>query len=63
MRKRVETKTKKCFELLKDLSIRGFGLDKKSAEVISAEEVDIIWCKGILGRDTPKKLLDILVFQ
>ena len=61
MRKRVETK--KCFGLLKDLSIRGFGLDKKSAEVISAEEVDIIWCKGILGRDTPKKLLDILVFQ
>ena len=48
---------------MKELSSRGLGLDKKRAEVISAEQEDITWCKGILGRDTPQKLLDTLLFQ
>ena len=43
---------------MKELSSRGLGLDKKRAEVISAEQEDIMWCEGILGRDTPQKLLD-----
>ena len=48
---------------MKELSSRGLGLDKKRAEVISAEQEDIMWCKEILGRDTPQKLLDTLLFQ
>lgn len=48
---------------MKELSSRGLGLDKKKAEIITAEQEDIMWRKGILGRDSPAKLLDTVLFQ
>ena len=45
------------------MSSRGLGFDKKSVEVISAEQEVIIWCKGILGRDTPQKRLGNCYFN
>lgn len=48
---------------MKELSSRGLGLDKKKAEIITAEQEDIMWRKGILGRDNPAKLLDTVLFQ
>lgn len=32
---------------MKELSCRGLGLDKKKAEIITAEQEDIMWRKGI----------------
>lgn len=48
---------------MKELSSRGFGLDKKKAEIITAEQEDIMWRKGILGRDRPAKILDTVLSQ
>lgn len=48
---------------MKELSSRGLGLDKKKAEIITAEQEDIMWRKGILGRDRPAKILDTVLFQ
>ena len=49
---------------MKELSSRGLGLnEKRGQEEISAEQEDIMWCKEILGKDTPQKLLDTLLFQ
>jgi hypothetical protein len=48
---------------MKELSSRGLGLERKKAEIISAEQENTMWCKGILGRDSPQQLLDTLLFQ
>ncbi|KAK6173752.1 hypothetical protein SNE40_017154 [Patella caerulea] len=47
---------------MKELSRRGIGLDKKRADIISVENEDILWKKGILGSDTPKQLLDTIFY-
>ena len=60
-----------CFEKMrkvldakmKELSKRGLGLEKKKADVISTEQEEIMWQNGILGTDTPQKLLDTLVYS
>jgi hypothetical protein len=44
------------------LSRHGMGLNKKQALVINAEQEDTLWEKGLLGNDTPQKLLDTMVF-
>jgi hypothetical protein len=47
---------------MKELSSRGLGIERRRAEVISEEQEDIMWSKGILGTDSPQKLLDTLVY-
>ena len=47
---------------MKELSSRGLGIERRRAEVISEEQEDIMWSKGILGTDNPRKLLDTLVY-
>ena len=48
--------------VLKELHQQGIGIYKKQAEVISPEVEERLWNEGVLGDDTPKKLLDTLVF-
>ena len=47
---------------MKRISREGIGSKKKQAEVISEEEEDLLWQKGLLGDDTPQQLLDTIVF-
>ena len=61
----------KCFEgmrkvvdaKMKELSSKGLGIDKKTADVITEDQEEVMWKKGILGTDTPQKLLDTLIYQ
>ena len=48
--------------VLKEAQAKGIGTSKKRAEVIPEELEDRLWEEGILGDDTPDKLLDTLVF-
>ncbi|XP_062573148.1 zinc finger MYM-type protein 2-like [Saccostrea cucullata] len=48
---------------MKELSGRGMGIKRKRAEIITEAQEDEMWSKGVLGRDTPQKLLDTLLFQ
>ena len=47
---------------LKLLHCQGTGLTTKCAEVISIDMENSLWEDGILGGDTPKKLLDTLIY-
>uniref|UniRef100_A0A1X7T5Q4 Uncharacterized protein n=1 Tax=Amphimedon queenslandica TaxID=400682 RepID=A0A1X7T5Q4_AMPQE len=44
--------------VLQDLYSRGVGTSSKLAEVITTDLEDCLWSEGVLGSDTPKKLLD-----
>ena len=46
---------------MKRLSRQGIGTKKKQAEVITEEE-ELLWVKGVLGDETPQRLLDTVVF-
>ena len=48
--------------VLKELHAKGIGTSKKRAEVIPDELEEQLWEEGILGDDTPDKLLDTLVY-
>ena len=48
---------------MKDLSKQGLGIRRKMADVITEEQGDIMWQKGILGTDTPQKRLDTLIYS
>ena len=48
--------------VLKELHQQGIRIYKKQAEVISPEVEERLWNEGVLGDDTPKKLLDTLAF-
>ncbi|XP_062588650.1 zinc finger MYM-type protein 2-like [Saccostrea cucullata] len=48
---------------MKELSGRGMGIERKRAEIITEAQEDEMLSKGVLGRDTPQKLLDTLLFQ
>lgn len=48
--------------ILKELHQKGIGTSKKQAEVVSTEMEEQLWEQGILGDDTPQKLLDTMVF-
>lgn len=41
----------------------GLGNEVRQAQVISFAEEDIMWEKGVLGVDTPDKLLKTLVYM
>ena len=54
---------RKAFDgTLKELRQKGIGTTVKRAEIISEEVEEKMWREGCLGDDTPKKLLDTLVF-
>lgn len=47
---------------MKQLKAKGVGLKRKSAEVLSQDEIDTMWSKQILGCDEPKKLVETMIF-
>ena len=46
---------------MKRLAREGVGSKKKKAEIITEEE-ELLWVKGVLGDETPQRLLDTMVF-
>ncbi|XP_021360810.1 zinc finger MYM-type protein 2-like [Mizuhopecten yessoensis] len=48
---------------MKNLAKQGLGINKKQAEIITEEQEQLMWEKGVLGTDTPEKLLNTLVYQ
>ena len=40
------------------LSREGVGTKKKQAEIITEAEEELLWVKGVLGDETPQRLLD-----
>ena len=47
---------------MKRLSGAGIGSKRKQAEVISEEEEELLWTKGLLGEVTPQQLLYTIIF-
>ena len=47
---------------MKRLQRQGLGSKKRQAESLAMEEEELLWENGFLGDDTPKKLLDTMVF-
>ena len=47
---------------LKRIAGKGIGAKKRQAEVITEEEEQRLWEKGLLGEDTPQQLLDTVIF-
>ena len=47
---------------LKRLQSKGTGSQKKQAEVLTEDEEDLLWNKGLLGDANPQSLLDTMVF-
>jgi hypothetical protein len=48
---------------MKELTRKGVGLNRKQADIITADQEESLWQKGILGTDTPTKLLDTLLYS
>ena len=47
---------------LKRLQSKGAGSQKKQAEVLTEDEEELLWTKGLLGDASPQSLLDTVVF-
>ncbi|ESO98024.1 hypothetical protein LOTGIDRAFT_77804, partial [Lottia gigantea] len=47
---------------MKELSILGLGINTKKSEVITIEQEEILWSKGLLGESNPQQILDTLLF-
>lgn len=47
---------------MKQVSAEGLGSAKRQAQVISLEEEELLWSKGILGEQTPQQLLDTVIY-
>ncbi|XP_048242472.1 uncharacterized protein KIAA1958-like [Haliotis rufescens] len=47
---------------MKYLARQGIGIQKRQAEVISVDQEDMLWEKGMLGEGTPQQLLDTMVY-
>ena len=48
---------------MKRLKAVGLGTGQRKAEVISFEDEELMWEKGILGDDNPQSLLDTMLFM
>lgn len=48
---------------MKQLAAEGKRVKRKQAEVISADDEEQMWQKGILGSDTPQQLVDTLLYM
>ena len=47
---------------MKRLQSLGLGSNKRQAEIITVEEEDTLWQRGLLGDSSPQALLDTMVF-
>ena len=47
---------------MKRISGAGIGSKKRQAEIITEEEEELLWGKGVLGDETPQSLLATMVF-
>ncbi|XP_041355536.1 zinc finger MYM-type protein 2-like [Gigantopelta aegis] len=47
---------------MKEIARKGIGISKRQAQIISEEQEDILWRKQFLGEDTPRQILDTLVY-
>ena len=47
---------------MKRLQSKGVGSLKRQAEVLTVEEEEMLWTKGLLGDSSPQVLLDTMVF-
>ena len=47
---------------MKRLQANGIGSRKKQAEILTEEEENTLWDKGLLGDATPQTLLDTIIF-
>ena len=47
---------------MKRLQSNGTGLKKRQAEVLTEDEEDLLWKKGLLGDKTPQALLNTIIF-
>ena len=47
---------------LKRLKSKGAGSQEKKAEVLTEDEEELLWTKGLLGDASPQSLLDTMVF-
>ena len=47
---------------MKRLQSLGHGSNKRKAEILSQDEEEALWEKGLLGDATPQTLLDTMVF-
>ncbi len=48
---------------MKELSQKGIGINRKQADIITIHQENALWNKGLLGTDTPQKLLDTIVYS
>ena len=47
---------------MKMLTSEGVGISTRQAQVLTFDNEEILWEQGLLGYDTPEKLLNTLVF-
>ncbi len=47
---------------MKRLQSKGIGSTKRQAEVLTREDEEKLWKKGLLGDTTPQQLLDTIIF-
>ena len=45
-----------------DAEMKGIGSCRKQAEIISKDEEELFWQKGLLGDSSPQALLDIIQY-
>ena len=48
---------------MKRLQSAGVGSKKKQAEVLTEEDEELLWQKGLLGDATPQTLVDTMVYK
>ena len=48
---------------MKDIAKNGVGLHVRQAKIISFDDEEKLWNSGVLGSDTPTKLLQTLFYQ
>jgi len=48
--------------LMKERSSAGIGTEKRKAEIITFEEEKLMWERGILSMDNPRRLLETLIY-
>ena len=48
--------------MMKESASDGLGLTKKQGEVITLDEEEQLWSKGVLGDSKPQQLLDTIVY-
>ena len=55
---------KNCLDTrMKELASEGKRVLRKQAAIITLQEEDEMWTKGVLGMDTPSKLVDTLIYM